>query len=207
MLAYRSTPQTSTGESPHMMMLGRETNMPIDVMMEQPLPDQYDEIKSDYARDLRNKLFRAYERVRHTLGKSAVRQKTNHDKTAAGTKISEGDFVWLSRKATKRGMSKKLDMKWEGPYLVIKQISSVIYRIQRYGPRGLQKVIHYDRLKPYCGKPLQSWLNKVQEPTAVEEEPVLTLKDPVVIADIQDQQTGRIAPSSNQLNSPSTVDQ
>ena len=204
MLAYRSTPQTSTGESPHMLMLGRETNMPIDVMLERPLPDQHDRVKSDYARELRNKLSTAYERARRSLGKSAVRQKLHYDKTAAGAKISVGDFVWLSRKATMRGMSKKLDMKWEGPYLVIKQISSVVYRIQRYGPRGLQKVIHYDRLKPYCGKPLQSWLNKVQEPTVVEEEPVLTLKDPV--ADIQDQQTGRIAPSNNQLDSPCTID-
>ena len=74
-------------------------------------------------------------------------------------------------------MSPKLDVRWEGPYLVVNQLSDVVFRIQRTGPRGLQKVVHYDRLKPYEGKPLSSWLNKTQPRRVQEELPVLTLQD------------------------------
>lgn len=172
LFAYRSTPQTSTGESPNMLMLGREANMPIDVQMEQPLPDEHDTINTDYARDLRYNLSMAYERARKNLNQSAVRQKTHYDRRTAGKKLAEGQFVWLSKKATKRGMSPKLDARWEGPYLIVKRLSGVVFRIQRNGPRGIQKVVHYDRLKPYEGRPLASWLNK-KKPVKVQEEPVV----------------------------------
>jgi hypothetical protein len=178
LFAYRSTPHSSTGESPNMLMLGREANMPIDLQMEQPLPDEHDTISTDYALNLRHDLSMAYERARKQLKRSAVRQKTGYDRNLSGSKVSKGDFVWLSKKSTKKGMSPKLDMRWEGPFLVIDKLSDVVYRIQRNGPRGMQKVVHFDRLKKYCGKPLQSWLTKKQ-PVQVEEiQPKLTLKDP-----------------------------
>jgi len=83
----------------------------------------------------------------------------------------------LAKKATKKGLSPKLDMKWQGPFLVIDKLSDVVFRIQRNGPRGLQKVVHFDNLKPYCGKPPKSWLNS-KKPVQVEEiQPAMTLKD------------------------------
>ena len=186
MLAYRSTPQTSTGESPHMLMLGREANMPIDVTMEKPLPDEYDNVTTDYVRNLRNNLSIAYERARKHLKQSAMRQKSHYDKGARGKKVEKGDFVWLSKKATKRGLSPKLDTRWEGPYLVVKKLSDVVYRIQRNGPRGILKVVHYDRLKVYQGKPLTSWIDRERPKSITEVPPVVTLHD-VNDADIQDQ--------------------
>ena len=177
LFAYRSTPHTSTGESPNMLILGREANMPIDILMERPLPDEHDNLHTDYARELRNNLVMAYERARKHLKQSAIRQKSHFDKKANGTKIKTGQFVWLSKKVTKRGMSPKLDTRWEGPYLVVKQLSDVVFRIQRSGPRGQQKVVHYDRLKPYEGKPLSSWLHKKKPREVQEEPPVLKLQD------------------------------
>ena len=177
MFAYRSTPQTSTGESPNMMMLGREANMPIDLQMEQPLPDVHDPLTTDYAKELRNKLSFAHERARKHLQQSAVRQKSHHDQKTKGGKIDKGMFVWLAKKATKKGMSPKLDMKWHGPFLVIDKLSDVVFRIQQNGPRGTKKVVHYDLLKPYCGKPLTSWLHKLKPVENHEEPPSLMTDD------------------------------
>ena len=68
-------------------------------------------------------------------------------------------------------------MKWEGPYLIIDKKSDVVYRIQKGGPRGTKKVVHYDHLKPYWGNPLYhgsiSW-SLWRE--AAEEAPSLTLQ-------------------------------
>ena len=36
-MAYRATPQSSTGLSPNYMMFGRETSMPVDIMVGPPL--------------------------------------------------------------------------------------------------------------------------------------------------------------------------
>ena len=37
MMAYRATEQETTGMSPNMLMLGRETTIPLDFMFEMPL--------------------------------------------------------------------------------------------------------------------------------------------------------------------------
>ena len=50
-----------------------------------------------------------------------------------------------------------MDCPWEGPYLVVSKLSDVTYRIQR-SRRPKPKVIHANRLKPYLGPALESWI-------------------------------------------------
>ena len=50
--AYRSTPQESIGESPNMMMLGREVLLPVDLTVEHPDRSQ-EETQTDFAEQLR----------------------------------------------------------------------------------------------------------------------------------------------------------
>jgi hypothetical protein len=59
--------------------------------------------------------------------------------------------------ARRVGISPKLSRAWEGPYVIIKRLSDVTYRIQR-NPRAKMKVVHFDRLKPYMGKDQESWV-------------------------------------------------
>ena len=72
-LAYRSTPQESTGETPNMMMLGRETALPIELVTETPLPMVCEGL--DYAEELRDRIQSAHGRAREHLRVSARRQK------------------------------------------------------------------------------------------------------------------------------------
>ena len=67
-----------------------------------------------------------------------------------------GQFVWLHSPAKKKGLSPKLQKRWLGPYLIVNQLSEVTYRIQQK-PTGKKTVVHYDRLKPYLGHPLEPW--------------------------------------------------
>ena len=67
--------------------------MPIDLQMEQPLPDVHDPLTTDYAKELHNKLSFAHERAQRHLQQSAVRQKSHHDQKAKGGKIDKGIFV------------------------------------------------------------------------------------------------------------------
>jgi hypothetical protein len=49
LFAYRSTVQTSTGFSPHFLMFGRETGIPVDLMTPEPPQAEVPLTTSEYA--------------------------------------------------------------------------------------------------------------------------------------------------------------
>ncbi|XP_070547605.1 uncharacterized protein [Ptychodera flava] len=160
MMAYRSSPQESTGETPNMMMLGRQVDLPVDLMVE-PLPTGVTE-RTDYSLQLREKLQSAHRRARIALQKSAIAQKRHYEPGQHGSELTTGQFVWLRAEACKRGKSKKLTAnRWEGPFLIIDKLSDVTFRIQR-SQHSKQKVVHYDRLKPYEGTQAVDWRQQDQ---------------------------------------------
>ncbi len=71
MMAYRSTPQTSTGFTPNMLVTEKEMNIPVDLIYGSPNSRRrlhnYD-CSCIYVEDLRNSLINAYFRMRTCLG-------------------------------------------------------------------------------------------------------------------------------------------
>ena len=155
MMAYRSAVHESTGMSPNELMLGRELEVPLDVITE--LSPDSPILKTDYAQALQQRLTSAHELARNHLKKAGQRQKRNYDKRLAGNPFKVGDSVWLHHVKKKKGRTSKLDCPWQGPYLVTTVLSDVVYRIQR-NRKSKPRVVHSDRLKPYLGPPLKSWL-------------------------------------------------
>jgi hypothetical protein len=151
-LAYRCSPQESTGETPNMMMLGREIALPLDLMTEPPEDEK--ELR-DYAEDLRERMRIAHDRARKKLQVEGMRRKKHYDGRATGSEVKEGDFVWLHNPAKKVGLSPKLMCRWEGPYLVIKRLSSVVFRIQR-GPR--MKSSHTNSQPRFANRYVPPWV-------------------------------------------------
>ena len=72
MLAYRSSIQESTRESPSFMMCGREPVLPVDLLYGRT---QDLKIVSDYVQDLMTKLWNVHESARENLVKASDRQK------------------------------------------------------------------------------------------------------------------------------------
>ena len=153
-MAYRSSVQASTGETPNMLMLGRDVATPIDLMFTAP-PKELD-CDTDYAEELREKIRGMHERARYALHISSRRQKRFYDRKVCGPVYREGQFVWLFRVVRKASLSRKLMLPWEGPYQVVKVLSDVTYRIQKTS-RSKPQVVHADRLKPYEGPELKAW--------------------------------------------------
>ena len=157
MMAYRSAVHESTGVSPNLLMLGREVEVPLDVITETS-PDA-PPLKTDYAQAVQKRLASAHDLARRHLNKAAIRQKRNYDKRLSGRPFAVGDSVWLHLVRRKKGRNAKLDCPWQGPYLVISVLSDVVYRVQK-SKNAKPKVVHSDRLKPYLGPPLEKWIPK-----------------------------------------------
>ena len=162
--AYRASVQASTGESPNMMMMGREVHLPLDLVVGM-VPEER-ECETEYVEDLREQMRAIHARARHALDISTRRQKKNYDRSRHGPVYEEGQFVWLYDNRRRTGLSRKLGLPWQGPYLVVGALSDVVFRVQR-SVRGKTKVVHADRLKLYEGPALVPWVFKA--PRVLEE--------------------------------------
>ena len=67
-------------------------------------------------------------------------QKRNYDHRPVNQhQYHQGDAVWLYSPQKKKGICPKLMRNFDGPYLVVKRMSDVLYRIQK-GPRQSPKL-------------------------------------------------------------------
>ena len=90
--AYRATVNESTGCSPNLLMLGRETTMPIDLMYPSPQYSPY-RCHVEYIAWVKSALEDNFERARQQLGVVAERQKRNYDVRTKDRHFQVGDFV------------------------------------------------------------------------------------------------------------------
>ena len=129
MMAYRSSKHESTGQTPSLMMLGREILLPVDLLYG-PLPGT-PELPSDaaYVQELQNHLWEVHQLARQQMLQASDRQKKSYDHKIYQNQYKCGDLVWLSVTRKTKGRSSKLDLKWDGPYTVRRVISDLIYAV------------------------------------------------------------------------------
>ena len=154
-LAYNTSVHSSTGFTPSFLRFGRELRLPSDLLQpDSRLPSQ--EFHSDYATELKSRLMQAFQTASETLKVSNRTQKAYYDRWARANAYQVGDRVlWLDKKS-RRGRCMKLNRPWTGPWIVIKRLSEVVYRIKYCGPTGSysrvkRRVVHFNQLKPFVG--------------------------------------------------------
>ena len=171
MMAYRSAVQETTGYSPNMLMLGREAELPVDLLMGRPENEEEIHCMTEYVEALAEKLETVHDLARENIQLSSNRQKKYYDHKAQLKQFNQGEAVWLHNPARKKGISPKLTRQWEGPYTVVTRLSDVTYRIQ-LSARSKPKIVHFNKLKLYVGWDKPTWFNKEvdipQNPVEVE---------------------------------------
>ena len=99
-MAYRATPQESSGFSPNYLMFGRELAMPVDLMF--PLDDDTPtQSIHEYVKSLKGRLNFAYDLSRDTLRRSTERQKRLYNEQVFGQTAKLNDIVWVMNKEKK----------------------------------------------------------------------------------------------------------
>jgi len=159
MMAYRSSTHETTKVSPNKMMLDRDINLPVDLLFGSPR-EEPTETDSDYAYNLSKSLALIHKFARERLEIPAEAMKKNYDHSVNFKKFNEGDCVWLHNLVRRIGKTPKLQCSWTGPYIVIKCLNDVVFRIQ-LNPQSKPKVVHYNRLKLYTGENKPTWFEQI----------------------------------------------
>ncbi len=145
MMAYRSTPQTSIGFTPNMLVTGKETNMPVDLIYGSPNSrrrlQNYD-CYCNYVEDFRNSMDDAYFRTRTCLGEAANRQNMYYDRDTTPRHFNNGDWVIYWHNPT---AMQTLSSGWTCQFVLTEKVSIVDYRIQ-LNQTVPSKVVHVDQL-------------------------------------------------------------
>ena len=164
LMAYRSAVHETTGCTPSEMMFGRELRLPVDLLYGRPEADGSFSDPVGYADRLRDQLATVHQYARDHLKLESERQKMGYDHRLCSRIFSPGDAVWFYNPRRRVGFSPCLQRPWEGPYLITKRISDVVYRIQKTST-SKPKVVHHDRLRPYEGRDVPTWYRDKTPPS------------------------------------------
>ena len=112
LFAYRTTPHASTGETPFVLVYGRDARMPTSLDFSAPTV-RYPIVATEYAKELCRDLKATRELAGKNIKKAQAVQKVQYDKSVKERDLKEGDLVML--KVQPRF---KLDRPYKGPFQV-----------------------------------------------------------------------------------------
>ena len=146
LMAYRTSTQSSTGVTPYRMMFGREARLPVDLMVDGDPPSEQRQMPNDYVMTQKLKLDQAFKLARKNTRAAMQRYRDYYNANTTENTLQVGDRVWRQSQVKKKGRSSKLSPKWEGPYVIIKKITDVVFRLKRKNSRK-RVVVHFNSLK------------------------------------------------------------
>jgi ribosomal protein L21E len=155
MMAYRSTVQETSNCTPNLLMFGRETRLPIDIMFASTIQEKVPNCPCEYVEWVKDSMSLAFENVKLCTNKNALRQKRNYDTGRELRKFKIGDWVWVHYPPNENF---KFGQGWHGPFLIVNKLSELNYRVQK-SENSRIITVHIDHIKQYDHEVPDSWLN------------------------------------------------
>ena len=198
--AYRATVHESTAFTPSRVFLGRETTMPIDLVMSAPIGAEITSRPIDeWVAERRDRCVEIFDVVRESLNNAATVRKNRYDAGIKTRNYKEGDWVYYLYPRRRSGVSPKWQSCFSGPFLIVRIIDSHNVVLQR-SRRAKQFVVHRDKLKLCYGDTPTDWRRRPESavaPTAPRGEHA------VVVAN---QPSPSYEPSLSDAGVPLTID-
>ena len=139
LFAYRSTLQTSTGESPFYLVYGWDPQLPTETLLRPPVQRNIVQLDG-YKTEMTHRMRDAWELARCNVRKAQKSQKHQHDKKSQDSNFQVGDRVFVFMPVLKTGPVHKLARPFKGPYRVIAM-----------HPNGVEVVpVEKPRASPIC---------------------------------------------------------
>ncbi|PAA61768.1 hypothetical protein BOX15_Mlig029272g4 [Macrostomum lignano] len=164
--AFNSSAHCTTGLSPFQVLHGWPPRLPLDVKLPHTNSGASDTL--EYVEDVQKRLLQSRRLVHQKLQSAQTERNERYNKDVRFQPYNQGDLVMLSCKTVKPGRSKSLSNRWTGPYVVLKRLGEVNYRV-RLAPglavrRRRKLVVHHDRLKPFVERRGSLQLTDEQQP-------------------------------------------
>ena len=146
--AYNTSKHTTTNRTPYEVMFGRQPKIPIDLICdlsteeEQVNIPELDGISQEelvvkvYVQELREYLTEVFKSVQDTRDIKVEKSRIYHDRNLKPVEYRMDDLVLLNKPQVKKGQSKKLSPKWEGPYIIMEKVGPVNNKIKRTGQQN-----------------------------------------------------------------------
>jgi hypothetical protein len=144
--AYNTSVNASTGVTPFYAIYGTEAPTLEKLSFNTPTGNK--DVRA-YAESVKERVDIAREKMIEKLEKAQQAQAAIYDLSADDINLPIPSSVMQRVGQQKKGISKKLAFLWEGPYEVIKRISTVTYLVRAPGKKRAPWICHVDRLKPY----------------------------------------------------------
>jgi hypothetical protein len=163
MFAYNTSYHVKIQETPFFLQHGRDPKLISDIIINKN-EHAYDDVHS-YGQELVDKLRSVYKRV-HDIYTDINNKRQEVLDTVKEKEYNIGDKVLLYDPTTKIGLSRKLTIRWKGPYNIIQKHSDINYVIDIDGRMSL---VNKHRLRPYVQN----------DGEAIHESELALLKDEV----------------------------
>ena len=144
LMAYRSTPNTTTGFSSYYLLHGREMVVPNSNDLKAKIPTENSGHDSRLE-NLKSSLRLAYKLVKKANKKSHLKKKRLYDRKANLRSFQTGDIVYLYNPAKMRRKCFKFHKYWTGPFHITAKLSDLNYEI--ISMNNKTQVVHVNRLK------------------------------------------------------------
>lgn len=148
LFSIRAVTSARLNYSPFYLMHGTQMRLGIDVA----LPNLEDEpcTTEEHAISITKRLAAAHQEA---TDRTKIMQESNkraHDKNVAEPSFQPGDLVWLMTPQVKKGLSKKLSLRYAGPYYVTSKIGNHTFMLRHNQTnRVLTHPVNAERLKPF----------------------------------------------------------
>ena len=171
LLAIRTSPSESTGESPFYLLYGREPLLPMDVSLLPPT-DPVSSIE-EHRRKIVKQIELAQQIAKENIMRTQQKMKAYYDQRAAEPDFVEGQKVWVFTPKTYKGLSKKLLHNYHGPYRVVEKLSPVHYRLRTCSNKPVSSIVHANRMKHFVDpndRPIEPPLHDILDEPFLSEE-------------------------------------
>ena len=150
--AYNTGKHPATQESPFYLVHGREARMPLDVEL-MPRDQHCERDVEEYRAELVEGLQVAREFSRDSLQREQQKRERQPLPARATPVYKPGQQVMVRMEVTGSGTSKKLQLRWAGPFRVIRSIGGGNRTYGVKDNRGVERPVNVLRMKPFHKHP------------------------------------------------------
>lgn len=147
LFAYRSSPQSSTGESPFFLLYGRDPKLPTEAALTLD-PARFVTNTDDYKVDLIQRLSGAWDTARQHVKEAQRRQKRSYDQHTRDATIQPADRVFIYMPRAKQNRHHKFARPFHGPYCVVEKDSNTVLARPVNQPNSQPIRVSLSRVRP-----------------------------------------------------------